>query len=112
MPRLTVCRTATREVDHTLAHTHKLLASYQRLLAGPSPSTSGNRRTLLSEARDELLSSLDVLEGDIVDLEDAVEALEAGQRGGGGWGLGMEEVRRRRGELEGVKREVAVGSGP
>ncbi|KAJ9107048.1 hypothetical protein QFC19_002917 [Naganishia cerealis] len=77
--------------------TQDLYTSYNRL------STTTNNQQLISEARQELETSLGLLEVDIDDLEESVAAVE---ESGTRWGLTFAEVERRRKALEDVKAVV------
>jgi chromosome segregation ATPase len=88
-----------REVENTLSQTRELYTSYLRL-----KSTSNNQQ-VISEARQELETSLGLLEVDIEDLEDSVTAVE---ESGTRWGLSYEEVQSRRRALEDVIADVRV----
>ncbi|RSH90290.1 hypothetical protein EHS25_001624 [Saitozyma podzolica] len=87
-----------REVEQTLSATHNLLASYERIA-----STSSSTSSAVSEARDELRGTLALLEADLEDLDESVRVVEStGDR----WGIAPDEVSRRRGFVERVKKEV------
>ncbi|KAJ9105253.1 hypothetical protein QFC21_001619 [Naganishia friedmannii] len=86
-----------REVDNALAQTRDLYTSYTRL------STKSNNQQLISEAKQELETSLGLLEVDIDDLEESVTAVE---ESGTRWGLTFGEVESRRRALEEVKAVV------
>lgn len=88
-----------REVDNALAQTRDLYASCNRL------STTSNNQQLIAEARQELETSLGLLEVDIDDLEESVTAVE---ESGTRWGLTFGEVESRRKALEDVKAVVRV----
>lgn len=60
---------------------------------------------MIDEARQDLETSLGLLEVDIEDMEDSVKAVE---EGGSRWGLSYEEVQRRRRTLESIKADVKV----
>ncbi|GFZ49183.1 hypothetical protein JCM24511_06933 [Saitozyma sp. JCM 24511] len=88
------------EVEQTLSATHNLLASYERIA-----STSSSTSSAVSEARDELRGTLALLEADLEDLDESVRVVEStGDR----WGIGPDEVSRRRGFVERVKKEVRM----
>lgn len=57
----------------------------------------------LRELENELRGTLSLLEADLEDLEESVHIVEAS---GDRWGLGDDEVRKRRGFVERVKRDV------
>ncbi|KAJ9120761.1 hypothetical protein QFC22_002693 [Naganishia vaughanmartiniae] len=86
-----------REVDNALAQTKDLYTSYTRL------SATSNNQQLISEAKQELETSLGLLEVDIDDLEESVTAVE---ESGTRWGLTFQEVESRRRALEDVKAVV------
>jgi hypothetical protein len=88
------------EVEQTLSATHNLLASYECIA-----STSSSTSSAVSEARDELRGTLALLEADLEDLDESVRVVEStGDR----WGIAPDEVSRRRGFVERVKKEVRV----
>jgi chromosome segregation ATPase len=88
-----------RDVESNLSHTKDLLQSYSRI------SSSSSRSADVEETRAELRSTLEALEADLEDLNESVRAVEeAGSR----WGMDEQEVKRRRGFVERVKREVKV----
>ena len=60
---------------------------------------------MIGEARQDLETSLGLLEVDIEDMEDSVKAVE---ESGSRWGLSYEEVQRRRRTLESIKADVKV----
>jgi hypothetical protein len=68
---------------------------------------TSNNQQLISEAKQELTTSLGLVEIDIEDLEDSVTAVE---ESGTWWGLSYEEVQSRRRALEDVKADVKVCS--
>ncbi|KAK1926404.1 t-SNARE [Papiliotrema laurentii] len=84
-----------REVEQNLAATRDLLERY----ANDHVASSSNR----SELEDELRGTLSLLEADLEDLDESVRIVESkGDR----WGLGEDEVRKRRGFVQRVKRDV------
>lgn len=87
------------EVENALAQTRDLYTSYLRL------ARTSNNQHLVSEAKQELATSLGLLEIDIEDLEGSVTAVE---ESGTRWGLSYEEVQSRRRALENVKADVRV----
>lgn len=96
---LDVTAVNSREVENAQSQVRELYESYLRL-----NSTSNNQR-VIAEARQDLETSLDLLEVDIDDMEDSVKAVE---ESGSRWGLSYEEVQRRRRTLENVKADVKV----
>jgi hypothetical protein len=86
-------------VENAQSQSRELYTSYLRL-----NSTSNNQR-VIAEARQDLETSLDLLQVDIDDMEDSVKAVE---ESGSRWGLSYEEVQRRRRTLENVKADVKV----
>lgn len=88
-----------REVENALSQTRDLYTSYLRL------ARTSNNQQLISEAKQELATSLGLVEIDIEDLEDSVTAVE---ESGTRWGLSYEEVQNRRRALEDVKADVKV----
>lgn len=88
------------EVEANLTSTQSLLSSYDRITSSSSSSSPA-----VIEARDELRGTLSLLEADLEDLEESVRVVEeTGER----WGIGDDEVRRRRGFVQRVKGEVKV----
>ncbi|ORY26857.1 t-SNARE [Naematelia encephala] len=78
-----------REVEHNLSTTNTLYETYRRT---PDQSTL-----------DELKNTVQLLQGDIEDLEESVRAVETiGDR----WGIGAQEISRRRAFVERVKADV------
>jgi len=76
-----------------------LLQSYSRI------NTSGSSSADVEETRAELRATLEALEADLEDLDESVRAIEgAGSR----WGMDDQEIGRRRGFVERVKKEVKV----
>lgn len=64
---------------------------------------SPSNPSALRELENELRGTLSLLEADLEDLEESVHIVEAS---GDRWGLGDDEVRKRRGFVERVKRDV------
>jgi len=90
-----------RDVESNLNHTKDLLQSYSRI------TSSGSSSLDVEETRAELRATLEALEADLEDLDESVRAVEgAGSR----WGMGDQEIGRRRGFVERVKKEVKVRS--
>jgi hypothetical protein len=90
-----------RDVESNLTHTKDLLQSYSRI------NSSGSSSTDVEETRAELRATLEALEADLEDLDESVRAVEgAGSR----WGMDDQEIGRRRGFVERVKKEVKVSS--
>jgi hypothetical protein len=88
-------RSLISEVEQNLAATQSLLERY----ANDHVASSSNR----SELEDELRGTLSLLEADLEDLDESVRIVESkGDR----WGLGEDEVRKRRGFVQRVKRDV------
>ena len=89
-----------REVEANLSATQSLLSSYDRIA-----SSSASSSQVVDEARSELQNTLNILEGDLEDLEESVRVVEqTGER----WGIAQGEVVRRRTFVERIKREVEV----
>jgi hypothetical protein len=89
----------TRDVESNLSHTKDLLQSYSRI------ASSGSSSSDVEETRAELRATLEALEADLEDLDESVRAIEgAGSR----WGMDDQEIVRRRGFVERVKKEVRV----
>ncbi|EIW68729.1 hypothetical protein TREMEDRAFT_31927, partial [Tremella mesenterica DSM 1558] len=87
-----------REIESSLSSLQPLTNQFDRLSSQPSTSA-------YIEVRDQVRETLALLEADLEDLDESVRVVEAtGER----WGIGEEEVRRRRGFVEKVKREVDV----
>ena len=63
---------------------------------------------MIGDARQDLETSLGLLEVDIEDMEDSVKAVE---ESGSRWGLSHGEVERRRRTLESIKADVKVRLG-
>lgn len=91
------------DVESNLSTLHTLLTSQERIR-----SQSSSRETPAArQAADEISRVLDLLEGDLEDLDESVRAVEAvGDR----WGIGEGEKKGRRAFVERVKREVQVSS--
>jgi hypothetical protein len=88
-----------RDVESNLTHTKDLLQSYSRI------NGSGSSSSDIEETRAELRATLEALEADLEDLDESVRAVEgAGSR----WGMDDQEIGRRRGFVERVKKEVKV----
>lgn len=88
-------------MEANLTHTKDLLQSYSRI------NTSGPSSADIEETRAELRATLEALEADLEDLDESVRAIEgAGSR----WGMDDQEIGRRRGFVERVKKEVRVCS--
>ncbi|KAI9635452.1 t-SNARE [Dioszegia hungarica] len=87
------------DVESNLSTLHTLLTSQERIR-----SQSSSRETPAArQAADEISRVLDLLEGDLEDLDESVRAVEAvGDR----WGIGEGEKKGRRAFVERVKREV------
>ncbi|RXK42251.1 hypothetical protein M231_00610 [Tremella mesenterica] len=85
-----------REIESSLSSLQPLTNQFDRLSSQPSTPA-------YAEVRDQVRETLTLLEADLEDLDESVRVVEAtGER----WGIGEEEVRRRRGFVEKVRREV------
>ena len=93
--------TIISDVESNLTHTKDLLQSYSRI------NGSGSSSADVQETKAELRVTLEALEADLEDLDESVRAIEgAGSR----WGMDDQEIGRRRGFVERVKKEVKVCS--
>ena len=91
-----------RDVEQNLIASRSLLTQYDELQAGGSSQSPAAIR----EAEEELRETIALLEADLEDLDESVRVVEStGDR----WGLGDDEISRRRRFVEQVKREVGVG---
>jgi len=81
------------EVEHNLLTAQTLLDDYSRQ----------SQPSALKTLEEELKSTLSLLEADLEDLDESVQIVETS---GDKWGLGDEEVRRRRGFVRRVKGQV------
>ncbi|KIR29702.1 hypothetical protein I307_01027 [Cryptococcus deuterogattii 99/473] len=87
-----------REVEASLSTIHSLTQNHPDIF-----SKSSSSETI--QAQDELRGTLSMLETDVEDLEESVRVVEdMGER----WGLGANEVRKRRDFVQRVKREVEM----
>jgi predicted nucleic acid-binding Zn-ribbon protein len=92
------------EVETTLHSLSTLSSSYSRL-SRTNPLNSEELSYALAELRATLLA----IEGDVVELEESVEAVE--ERGvAARLGISEGQVRERRSFVERVKREIQVGA--
>lgn len=87
------------EVEASLSTIHSLTQNHPDIFSKSSASET-------IQAQDELRGTLSMLETDVEDLEESVRVVEdMGER----WGLGANEVHKRRDFVQRVKREVEVG---
>lgn len=94
----TRAHTQYSEVEASLSTIHSLTQNHPDIF-----SKSSSSETI--QAQDELRGTLSMLETDVEDLEESVRVVEdMGER----WGLGANEVRKRRDFVQRVKREVEV----
>ncbi|KAL0255539.1 hypothetical protein I308_100343 [Cryptococcus tetragattii IND107] len=85
-----------REVEASLSTIHSLTQNHPDIFSKSSASET-------IQAQDELRGTLSMLETDVEDLEESVRVVEdMGER----WGLGANEVHKRRDFVQRVKREV------
>nr|XP_019047477.1 hypothetical protein I302_04091 [Kwoniella bestiolae CBS 10118]OCF26407.1 hypothetical protein I302_04091 [Kwoniella bestiolae CBS 10118] len=85
-----------REIESTLSSLPNLLSTYSS--SSPTSSTYQN-------AQEELRNTLQILEGDLEDLEESVRVVEdMGDR----WGIDAGEVGARKRFVERVKREISL----
>jgi hypothetical protein len=89
-------------VELNLSNLHDLLESRQEVAR-----TSGAQTPSARQAEAEIKRVLELLEGDLEDLDESVRAVEAvGDR----WGISEVEKKGRRAFVERIKREVHVSS--
>lgn len=94
----TRAHTQYSEVEASLSTIYSLTQNHPDIF-----SKSSSSETI--QAQDELRGTLSMLETDVEDLEESVRVVEdMGER----WGLGANEVRKRRDFVQRVKREVEV----
>nr|KIR89510.1 hypothetical protein I308_00518 [Cryptococcus tetragattii IND107] len=87
-----------REVEASLSTIHSLTQNHPDIFSKSSASET-------IQAQDELRGTLSMLETDVEDLEESVRVVEdMGER----WGLGANEVHKRRDFVQRVKREVEM----